>query len=164
MKVAWDDPTINQDHDLARVVGEFFRDCGPWDWWIGLTFQGPVTQGRAHDVFQSWARKLAQDVVRDHVELAWVLDGNGGHWHYHTLLGLPDAVSVTAAELDRLWKATEPGLTGHAHIRAYDSGRGAAFYMGKKTNRYSYSVSTVCARRPCCRRPGKGCVKSQHAW
>jgi hypothetical protein len=160
MKVAWDDPNIHQD--LTRVAGEFFRDCGPWQWWISLTFRGPVTMGRAEDAFRSWAKKLAQDVVGVHVELAWVLDGNGGHWHYHALLGLPDGASVTAAALDRLWKATEPGVTGFAHIRAYQ-GDGAAFYLGKKIDRYSYSVTTVCPRRPCCRR-GKGCVKSRHAW
>lgn len=162
-KIAWDSPNINQDHDLRGIWGEFIHESGPWNWWATFTFQGPVTPSRALDVFREYARELAQKVVRAHLNLAWVLDGNGGHWHFHALLGLPGGFSVTARELESTWTGIAPGLSGFTHIRKYDESKGAASYLGQKSDQYGVSLDVVCPRRPQCRR-GKGCMKSRHAW
>ena len=147
----------------TQAVGGFIRDCGPWDWWLTLTFAGQVTSGRALDILRCWTKALARG-LHHHVNLAWVLDGKGGRWHIHALLGLPDGVTVSVAELDSGWRATAPGLAGFTDIRAYDAARaGAAFYLGQKTEYFDWTISVACPRRPQCRRK-KGCVASKFAW
>lgn len=161
--IPWDSPTVRADPNVNHVVGDFIRDVGPWTWWLTLTFAGPVTPGRAMDLLRAWTKALARE-LRAHVDLAWVLDNNGGHWHIHALLGHPDALPVTASMLDHLWRSIVPGLTGHSKIGPYNNNKGAAFYIGKKTDRFDWSISVACPRRPQCRRK-KGCVRSpQFAW
>ena len=159
--IPWDSPLVKES--LGHAVGGFMRDSGPWDWWLTLTFAGQLTAGRALDILRCWTKALARG-LHHHVKLAWVLDGNGGRWHVHALLGLPDGVAISSVELDRSWRATVAGLTGFTRIRAYDRSQGGApFYLGKKTDYFDWSISVACPRRPQCRRR-KGCVASKFAW
>lgn len=161
-QIAWDSPAIRANPNLNHAIGDFIRDAGPWAWWLTLTFAGPVTQGQAWEILRHWAKTLARE-LRAHIKLAWVVDGNGGRWHIHALLGHPDALPVTSAMLDSAWRSSVPGLTGHSRIQPYNEAKGAAFYIGDKTNRFDWSISVACPRRPQCRR-WKGCVVSQFAW
>jgi hypothetical protein len=161
MRIAWDTPV---EPEWWRLYGDFIRDQGPWHWWLTFTFQQPIGPVTAKRIFKRWAMTLAADHLRDHIRLAWVLDTNGGHFHFHALLGLPDNTSTTKAVIKDLWMAAAPGLTGYVgDIHEYDPGQGAAFYIGKKTAHYEWDITTVCSDRPACRR-GKGCRVNRFAW
>jgi hypothetical protein len=162
MKVAWDDPRVGPD--WTRLYGDLIQAHGPWSWWLTLTFRYPVMPSRAKEVFARWATTLAGREVRSHVRLAWVLDGNGEHWHFHTLVGFPEHVSATRERLKQLWLDAAPGLTGFiTDIHEYDPQRGAAFYIAKKLTVFEWGLDTACGKRPACRR-GKGCRFSSSAW
>jgi hypothetical protein len=154
---------ISWDHefspDRAREWGDFVRNSRwHWRWWMTFTFQKPVSQQSAMEVFKRWASSLAKG-LRQHLVLSWVLDTNGGHNHFHFLLSLPPD-SVNKAKLKQSWLDAAPGITGHeCDIEAYDPKRGAAYYLGKKLKNEFWGCDTVCSRRPCCRRKANGCCQ-----
>jgi hypothetical protein len=161
-KVAWDDHRF-QPAAVTENVAKLIRSNGPWTWWVTLTFRHPLSQRRAMSAFRNFAALVA-GFTREHINLAWVLDDNGGHIHFHTLLGFPAGAHVmTAKGVENTWAAVDRRLCGFVHIREYDENRGAAEYMAKKTDRHEYGLEIVCPRRPQCRR-GKGCIRSPQAW
>lgn len=155
-QINWTAPATRQD--MGRVVGKFIYESRPWHWWVTLTFRRPIGPEAAKYHFQIWARCTARE-IRQHVSIAWVLDRAGGSTHVHTLLGFPEGGALYLKQLECLWLATAPGLTGYSWIRQYDEDRGAAFYIGAKTTHFEWGTSMVCPRCPGCRRK-KGCIRT----
>jgi hypothetical protein len=156
--IEFDDPSIQED--VWRIGGDFLRDQSvfpKWTWWVTLTFQRAVSAEHAETSFRLWAKRLARDLVGEHVRVAWALE-RAPRSHVHALLAMPPEAELTRRALESTWKS-DP-TAGFTDIVRYDSDRGAAFYLAKKDG-WRYDVA--CPRHRRCRRP-KGCLVARASW
>jgi hypothetical protein len=130
----------NQRQDLKTAWGGFLTELGDraggWDWWVTLTFREPplgnpewtkIGWGYSGRAWSTFIRELG--LRKGLHDLWWVRGREYQTWrgvpHFHGLIG-------GVQELRRLdlmdWWYDKYGI---ARIEAYDSSRGAGFYLCK---------------------------------
>ena len=152
-------PYLSAEHKEERSASSWIAALAPWSWFASLTFESEPRDAAAHRAFRSWARRVACDVYRSHLTIAW---GHGpqarGVVHFHALVAPHEAepVELHGADLAAAWS----GGSG-VDVQAVYSADGAAEYLAGHP---SWNVNVACDRRSCCRRRRRGCILAPGPW
>jgi hypothetical protein len=115
----------NEKRRISRAYGQHL-DQFAWDFFATLTFACEVGIATASQRFLAWIRRLERSAQ---APVPWFLgmeNGDaGGRLHLHALVGGVSHLALSL--LQRAWPH------GQAHIRRYQAGRGAAYYVAKFT-------------------------------
>lgn len=141
-----------RDRDAAA---RWLENDPRFKWFTHLTFSKQVTIAVAWNEFSKFARRLAGEVAREHLIVAWGADLQPvrGVPHFHLVAGPYDP--RRPGDLVRPEQIVEGwGQRGDAQAVAYDPSRGGAHYLLAHAH---WGVAVACPRTPHCRRRGRGC-------
>ena len=155
-----DEPRALSARTLRCVTAKFVEQWAPWRCFCTLTFARPVTEAKGHELFREWARYLAKDFYRAHVQIAWAHGPQArGVIHFHALVApVGHEAPVELAELAAL-RATWDHGTDVDVQRVHDP-RGVADYVSRHP---SWDANIACDRRPSCRR-SRACTFAPGPW
>lgn len=111
---------------VKKSWGEWLYENWEWEWYATLTFRENVGIKRADALWRKWYTQLVTETGKDvqYVRFAeW--QRHRGVLHYHALL-------LNVKYVRRLkWMDRWNAMAGFARIYAYDSKKGATFYLSK---------------------------------
>jgi hypothetical protein len=102
---------------LWLAAGQFIYDSAAWTWWITLTFDDDISELGGAVAFRGWARAVARELVRAHVQVGWGWElQRRGLPAYHALLAVPpNDRSFTARSGHAGWKLAHPAAGIYPH-------------------------------------------------
>jgi len=113
----------------SRIALGEFLSRPQWEWFVTQTFRAEyVSPKEADRHWQAWLNTLCQASRNKGLERPFYFRvtelQNRGTLHFHSLIG-------NVGDIRRLLFKDFWELNGYARVEAYDSGRGANFYLGK---------------------------------
>jgi hypothetical protein len=125
MRREWLNPEKRRP-ELGPEYGQFLAAL-PWDWYGTFTFAEWLHPERAAQIYEAWARDLAEDAGKIQTHARALEYQKRGVVHFHSLIW-----NVAAGQRRFRWMQTWETMGGGiSRIFEYDRARGAAYYLPK---------------------------------
>jgi len=137
--------------ELRAAVTKWLQDKGPWTIEFTGTFSAPTGAFAADSTVKKTAKHLAQNVLRQHVTVAWVREWTTRRWcHVHALFRLTDTDDqIQPRRVIGGWDRAH-FHSGYSKAVEFDPAHDFIRYMTKHTIEVEFSVA--CPDEGRCRR------------
>lgn len=145
------DETTPTPRPVREAIGEWIRSLAPWTHFVHPTFARPVQPDPALKAFFGFGRAVAKR-VGTHCTVAWAMERDSAGIHFHSLVALASANTLTGGEFEALWRASNAERElkgGRFYVEQYVPYQGGAGYLGKFN---CWGIYPWCTRKRRCRR------------